>query len=197
MSQRNFLSIAVIAAALLSGCSGNSNTPSHKTKELITFKGIPLGKPGSWGALQKLCLEDGRNKDCSLDNGFLGNEGKAYVILASYGNMDLIGIFSLTSNSALDQVMATSSKQNILALAEILEVKYGKSEEIRSTVENGMGTKFEKETFVWVDDQRNRIIIDSMYQKTDEGRILIQSAEQVAAGDRMEERLKKAAKSNL
>lgn len=209
MSQRNLLSIVVIGAFLLSGCGDKSNASqkevSPKMKEPITFKGIPFDKAGSMGALRKLCLEDEANKGNSYllglcsEKGFDGLYGRKQVMMKfTYGNIQKLGIFSFgEENNELAAVEITASKQEILALAEILEVKYWKPEKIKSIVKNGMGTKFEKDTFVWVDEKGNRIIADSMHQKIDEGRILIESAIQIAMLDFVEKKQKEAAKSSL
>lgn len=209
MSQRNFLPIAVIAAALLSGCGDKSNAPQKevtpKMKEPITFKGIPFDKAGSMDALRKLCLEDEANKGNSYLLGLCSKEGfdglygrKQAMMKFTYGNIQEVGFFSFGEKiNELSAVEINASKQEILALAEILEVKYGKPDKIKSIVENGMGTKFEKNTFVWMDEKGNRIIVDSMHQKIDEGRILIESAVQIAMLAFAEKKQKEAAKSSL
>ena len=85
----------------------------------------------------------------------------------------------------------------MLGLVEILQEKYGAPKKTTNPVENKMGTKFDQDIFVWVDAQGNRITVESIYDKIDQGRIVIESSARVAARGVAEKLLKEAGKSNL
>lgn len=219
MNQRNLLSIiAVIGALLVSGCGDKTDAKQnsshsveqqpqkevvHKTKELISFKGIPLGKPGIKDALEAMCLENKTNiKILGRDACSFKNKDEPYLIWVNYGNLqgeyqNALGVFYLGSGGELNRIKIESQKVWLLDLVVILEEKYGKPEKIQSTVENRMGTKFENDTFVWVDDQGSRITVESIYSKVDEGRIIIESASSIAAQDAAGKMAIQAIKSNL
>lgn len=185
----------------------NTKEVPYKTKELITFKGIPLGQPGAKDALMKMCYEVEENKhrfrpswDTHLSEDVcLFEEFPTQFIVKNYGNMvNKKANFSVSSNGTLLEIeFIKTYKESVLALAELLESKYGVPTRIRSTVENGMGTKFENITFVWEDDQGSRITIDSMYEKIDQGRVLIQSSGSVAARNTAGKKAIEIDKSNL
>lgn len=103
----------------------------------------------------------------------------------------------MSSDGALVNVEIDGSKQEMLALAEALTDKYGKPVRRNEQVENGLGTKFDKDIFVWVDNQGSRITVESIHSKIDEGRVIIESAASVAAQAAAEKLLKEAAKLNL
>ena len=53
----------------------------------------------------------------------------------------------------------SGSKNEMLAQVEILSAKYGSPIKTTTQVENGMGTKFDKEVFTWIDSRDSRITI--------------------------------------
>lgn len=192
------LSIITIAGSLAFPLSGCSKELPQKTKEPIAFKGIPLGKPGVKDTLKQMCLENKSNNNdysneppCSFDK-------ERTLIWLTYGILGhSLGWITLSNDGALVNVEIDGSKQAMLALAETLTAKYGKPAKEKDQVENGYGTKFDKDIFVWVDNQGSRITVESIHSKVDGGRVIIESAASVAAQAAAEKLLKEAAKSNL
>ena len=93
--------------------------------------------------------------------------------------------------------MLTGTKSDMLVLAETLEEKYGKPLKKNTTVANKMGTQFDKEIFIWVDNLGPRITVESIHSNVNNGQVVIQSASDVAAQDAAEKMVKEAGKSNL
>jgi len=216
MNQRNLLSIiAVTGALLISGYGATASyaqerksnssqqqpkITSNKTKETISFKGISLGKPGVKNVLQQLCLESENNRPSSYspDKDVCSFKDARTLIWLSYGILGhSLGWITLGSDEALNKVEIDGSKQEMLALADALEAKYGKPIKKKEQVENGHGTKFDKEIFIWLDNQGSRITVESIHSKVDEGLVVIESASSVAAQNAAEKLLREAAKSNL
>ena len=169
-------------------------TPANISSEIISFKGIPLDKPGVKEDLQKICREGAHNRSddkCSF------NKARTLIWL-SYGLLSQnLAWIVLSNDDALVNVEISGSKVQMLALAEVLEARYGKPFKTTTQVENKMGTKFDKEIFVWNDSQGSRITVDSMHDKIDEGRIVIDSASSVAVKKAADKLLREAGKKNL
>ena len=116
----------------------------------------------------------------------------------SYGNLgQSLAIIELGDSESLESVEIKDSKTAMLGLAEILQEKYGPANKTTDSVENKMGTKFDQEIFVWIDVYGNRITVESIYNKIDEGRVIIESASKVAVRGLLEKVVKDAGKSNL
>ena len=197
MNQRILLSIIAVTGALLFSSYGNAESQAQKKsspsveqlpqkqlpdkiKGAITFKGIPLGKPGVTGALQKMCMEKKFNSmydRCSFTD-------ERSMVLLNYENLvDAFALVTLGSEKALTKVVIDSSTQELLALAKALETKYGKPLKEKTIVKNAIGTQLDKETFVWVDEQGSRITIESIYYDYNKGGVVIESPSSVAAQD--------------
>lgn len=210
MNQRTLLSIAAVAGALLFSSYGNAESLSqkqlpNKTNQMISFKGIPLGKPGVKEALQKMCK--GKKFNVINDRCSFTDE-KSMVLLDYEGLANTIALVTVSSDKALIRVVIDGSTQQMLALAKALEKKYGKPLKKNTIVKKQIGTKIDegtfmlkeaegaqldKETFVWVDDQGSRITVESIYSDYDKGGVVIESSS-VAANDSAEKREKEAGK---
>lgn len=209
MKQRTLLSIIAVTGALLFSSYGNTESQaqknssfsaeqppqkqlSNKTKGTISFKGIPLGKPGVKNALQKMCMEKTFNPKfdrCSFND-------KTSQILLNYENLvDTFAVITLGSDEALIKVEIDGSTPGMLALAKTLETKYGKPQKEDTTVKNAIGTQQAKETFTWVDDQGSRITINSIYYDFNRGGVVFESSPPVAAQGAAEKKAKEAEKS--
>lgn len=172
---------------------------SQETKIPIMFKDIPLGKTGSKTALVEICKQNKSNQPSKYDkkDHCEYRDEKNYIWL-SYGNLgESIATIELGDNESLDSVEIKERKILILGLAEILQEKYGLPKKSINSVENKMGTKFDQEILVWVDDQGNRITVESIYDKIDQGRITIESAARIAARGVTEKAAIEVRKSNL
>lgn len=210
MNQRTLLSIAAVAGALLFSSFGNAESLSqkqlpNKTNQMISFKGIPLGKPGVKEALQKMCK--GKKFNVINDRCSFADE-KSMVLLDYEGLANTIALVTVSSDKALIRVVIDGSTQQMLALAKALEKKYGKPLKKNTIVKKQIGTKIDegtfmlkeaegaqldKETFIWVDDQGSRITVESIYSDYDKGGVVIESSS-VAANDSAEKREKEAGK---
>lgn len=165
----------------------------------INFKDIPLGQAGAKAALTEICKQDKSNQSSTYDKkDRCEYQDKRNIIWLSYGNLGhSLAVIDLGDGESLDSVEIKESKGAMLGLAEILQEKYGLPKKTTSSVENKMGTKFDQEIFVWVDTQGNRITVESIYDKIDQGRVVIESAARVAARGIAEKVVKEVGKSNL
>jgi len=197
MNQRILLSIIAVTGALLFSSYGNAESQaqkksspsveqppqkqlSNKTKGMISFKGIPLGKPGVKNALRKMCMEKKFNPNfdrCSF------NDIKSQILLNYENLVDAFAIVTLGSDEALIKVEIDGSTPDMLALAKALETKFGEPLKEKTVVKNAIGTQQDKETFIWVDDQGSRITINSIYYDYNKGGVVIESTSPVAAQD--------------
>lgn len=210
MKQWTLLSIIAITGALLFSGYGNAESQAqkkgstsaeqlpqkqlpNKAKGTISFKGIPLGKPGVKKALQKMCMEKKFNPNfdrCSFND-------EISQILLNYENLvDAFAIVTLGSDEALAKVVINGSTPDMLALAKALEAKYGKPQQEHMTVKNAIGIQQDKETFVWVDDHGSRITIESIFYDYNRGGVVIESASSIAAQDAAAKKAKEAGKPN-
>lgn len=225
MNQRILLSIIAVAGTLLFSSYGNAESQTQKessssekqapqmqlpnrTKQAISFKGIALGKPGVKGALQKICKGkkfNTMNDRCSLTD-------EKSMILVDYETLaNTFALITLGSDEGLIKVVIDGSTQEMLALAKALEKKYGKPLTRNSKVKKEIGTQLDtgnfvvkeseeaqldKETFVWMDDQGSRIMVESIYSDYDKGGVTIESSASVAARDAAVKRAKEPEKSN-
>ena len=169
------------------------------TRELITFKDVPLGKTGVKAGLTEICRLDKSNKRESWNKTEpCDYQEERNIIWLSYGNLGhSLAVIELGDGESLESVEIKESKGAMLGLAEILQEKYGPPRKTTNSVENKMGTKFDQDIFVWVDAQGNRITVESIYDKIDQGRVVIESAARVGARGVAEKLLKEVGKSNL
>ena len=164
----------------------------------ITFKDVPLGQAGVKTALSEICRQDQLNKRDWHKTEPCDYQEKQNLIWLSYGNLGRsLAVIELGEGEALDSVEISGSKGAMLGLAEILREKYGAPKKTTNSVENNMGTKFDQDIFVWVDAQGNRITVESIYDKIDQGRVIIESATRVAARGVAEKLSKEVGKYNL
>jgi hypothetical protein len=181
--------------------SADSSKPQkpQATRVPITFKDVPLGQAGVKAALSEICKQDKSNEPSTYDKTERCEfQKKRNIIWLSYGNLGhTLAVIELGDGDALDSVEIGESKGAMLGLAEILKDKYGPPKKTTNSVENKMGTKFDQDIFVWVDAQGNRITVESIYDKIDQGRVVIESATRVAARGVAEKLLKEVGKSNL
>lgn len=206
MNQRTLLSIIAVTGALLFSSYGNAEAQaqkksspsaeqplSGKAKGALSFKGIPLGKPGVKGAVQKMCMEKKFNSNfdrCSFKD-------KSSQILLNYENLiDNFALVTLGSDDALVKVEIDSSTPEMLGLAKALETKFGKPQKTSTTIKNAIGTQFDKDTFVWVDEQGSRITIESIFYDYNKGGVVIESASAIAAQEAAAKKAKETGKSN-
>lgn len=172
------------------------------SNEIITFKGISLDTPNVRNSVVKLCEEDSSNRSqdiagmhiedkCSL------TESKTLIWL-NYGILQKnMAWITMDSRNSLIKIEVMGSKEEMLAQAGLLETKYGQPVKSATQVENKMGTKFDKETFIWIDSRGSRITVETMYEKVNDGRIVIESASAVALEKAAEKSLIEAGKNNL
>lgn len=186
--------IFVIATLILSGCNS-----SAATRELITFKDVPLGQSGVKTLLSEICKQDASNKPSSYSKqDRCDYQEKRNIIWLSYGNLGhTLAVIELGDGDSLDSVEITESKGAMLGLVDVLQEKYGKPKKTINSVENKMGTKFDQEIFVWLDAKGNRITVESIYDKVNQGRVVIESSARVSARGAAEKLLKEVGKSNL
>ena len=163
------------------------------SNEIITFKGISLDTPGVKNAVIKLCQEDESNRSHDIGSYHVEDKctGAAFqksqdIIWLSYGTLGkALGKITLGRDDSLVKVEIFGSKGEMQTQAGLLETKYGQPVKSVTQVENKMGTKFDKETFIWIDSRGSRITVETMYSKIDDGRIVIESASVLALEKRI------------
>lgn len=203
MNQRTLLSVIAVAGALFFSGHGNAESQAqktgspaehssqeqapNKTNQKISFKGIPLGKPGVKDALQKMCMSkkfNTTNDRCSF------TDDKSMMLVDYESLVNSFALVTLNSDKALTKVVIDGSTQEMLSLAKALEKKYGKPLKKSTIVKKAIGmqldkgtfvvdeekgTQLNKDTFVWVDDQGSRITVESIYSDYDKGGVTIES----------------------
>jgi len=206
MNPRILLSIIAVAGALLFSSHGNAEPQAqkksgssveqlpNKTNQTISFKGIPLGKPGATDALQKICI--GKKFNTISDRCSFTDE-KSTILLDYETLVNAIAQVTLSSDKALIKVVIDGSTQEMLTLAKALEKKYGAPLKKNTVVKKEIGTQtdkgtfglkeakeaqLDKEAFIWVDDQGSRIIVESIYSDFDMGGVTIESSPVAAQG---------------
>jgi len=223
MNQRILLSIIAVTGIVFFSSYGNAESLAqkkgsplveqppqkqlaNKTTQTISFKGIPLGKPGVKDALQKMCMGkkfNSMNDRCSFID-------ERSMILLDYETLvDAFALVTLGSDKALIKVVIDGSTQEMLALAKALEKKYGVPLKKKTIVKKEVGTQLDtgtfglkevegaqldKETFIWVDDQGSRITVESIYFDYDKGGVVIESPSSAAAQDTAGNRAKEPGK---
>ena len=221
MNQRILLSVIAVTGALLFSGYANAESqaqkktgspaaaqkqPPGKANQTISFKGIPLGKPGVKDALQKMCK--GKKFNSMHDRCSFADESN--VILLDYETLlDAIASVTLSSDEALIKVVIDGSTQEMLTLAKALEKKYGEPLKKHAKVKTEMGVLLEtgafvvkeaegnqldKETFVWMDEQGSRITVESIYSDYNKGGVAIESPSSVAAQDSAAKKVKEPGK---
>lgn len=193
---RNFIGAFLILAF-------SNSALSEEAKETITFKNIPLGQSESKQVLDDLCRENKSNLETNpVFDKLLGKpcsmEGNWIVFSVDYGNLhNQPAVFKLDANGAIYQIQIEDFKNNILSLAEVLETKYGKPLKSNQSVENKLGTKFDKSVFIWSDAKGNRITIESVYENINNGRVVLDSAANVNSNTQLRKQIKEVEKNNL
>lgn len=212
MNQRIRLSIIAVTGVLLFSAYAHAeaqaqkkSSPSaeqppqqelpNKTKQKISFKGIPLGKPGITKDLQKMCL---RKKFNTIHDRCSFTDEKSTILVDYETLANAFALVTVSSDKALTKVVMDGSTQDMLALAKALEKKYGAPLKKNTIVKKEVGTQLDegtfvlkeaegaqlgKETFIWVDKQGSRITVESIYSDYDKGGVTIESSAWVAGQD--------------
>ncbi|HUW26904.1 MAG TPA: hypothetical protein VMW07_10325 [Gallionella sp.] len=193
MKQQVLLSVIAMAGALLFSGYGNAESQPQKqissnTNQVISFKDIPLGKPGVIDTLKKMCAVKKFNTmhdRCSFTD-------ESIMVLLDYETLvDAFAVIVLDNNGALIRVEIDGSTQEMLTLAKALEKKYGEPLKKKGKVKKAIGilldtgsfelketeeSQLDREAFVWVDDQGSRVIVQSIYSDYDKGGVVIESS---------------------
>ena len=174
---------------LLSGCAPG------KTNEVITFKEVPLGKQNVKEKLQNICHSNKKNLSISYKCAF---SSKVNLIWIDYGNLvDSLALITINDSGSLEKVEIDADTASLIELANLLEEKYGAAQKSSKAVKNKIGQDFEQKKFVWTDSSGNQIELLSIFRKIDEGRVVIKSANRVAAEKEIEKFMHKTDKSRL
>lgn len=211
MNQRIRLSIIAVTGVLLFSAYAHAeaqaqkkSSPSaeqppqqelpNKTKQKISFKGIPLGKPGITKDLQKMCL---RKKFNTIHDRCSFTDEKSTILLDYETLVDSFALVTLSSDKAVVKVVIDGSTEQMLTLAKALEKQYGAplkkktivKKEVGTEVDQGTfvmkeaeGAQLDKETFTWVDEQGSRITVESVYFDFDKGGVAIEAPSLAAQG---------------
>jgi hypothetical protein len=151
-------------------------------KEEITFKGIPFDQPNQADKLIALCVETKDNLErisygTKHDNKCKLRSDKSLWFQVSYGSMDEASLsFQLNDAGALVNVNTLLSSHKVLPLVIVLTAKYGDPQIKNDEIANGLGNKFDRQIFSWIDQKGNRITIHSRYEKVNQGYFEIESA---------------------
>lgn len=206
--------------------SEQHQNPAGVTTETITLKGVPFDKPDSRDALLQICNDLPYNRpstyspegECVFDaslrmicNTMKRTNPDAYAkskdcvhekteltFRIEYGSLpEDLAWTTLNKEGSLLKFEMTSSKEQILRLVELIAEKYGKPLVIDKKVENKFGTKFDNQIFIWVDPQGTQLTVESMHEKINEGRVLIESASFIQKRNAKVEQNREVEKSRL
>lgn len=219
-AQRALVGAAMISMAWLAGCSqekgaaaaapsgASSEAKQGTTKEAITLRGISFDEGDVRQQITEMCISDatrgGRKEADVKKEGYwctFDREHSMRLPRFQYGNLGAsFGSSSgvlVAEDGVLLRFTTSALKGEILALAIALEEKYGKPIVAESEVRNGLGTKFDKKTFVWVDARGTMITVESMYDRVDEGRVSIEARSYQTAQAMREKLRREVYKSKL
>lgn len=180
--------------------------PPGTTAQQITLKGIPFDQPGVKEEIQKLCVIPKNELDPSvwklIDWCKFDDKGNFTLPYFGYGNLPpgigtSWGKVKINDQGALVRFEIDGSKGHMLDLAVILEEKHGKPLVSEEQISNKLGTKFDKKTFTWTDEKGTRITVESIYDKIDHGRVLIESKSMIKLITDVDQVRKGIAKDNL
>lgn len=196
------LLVIMLAASQIAMAGDKSKAPGV-TKEIITFKGIPLGKANTKSDLVQLCIEEKLpNLECAEKKGALNLVtafGKLQVnmeTLALQGKVILTSTFN--SQDGIDSIIMPQVKtSSILETIPLLEEKYGKPKITTESLQNMRGSQLESKIFTWKDAQGNTLNVISIDSRIDEGGVIFRSAAENARKAVEAKQSEAAAKSNL
>lgn len=169
-------------------------------KEPVSLRGVLFDDVDARDALTELCVnppqprEDLRKSTiwCKFDTrGMISMPG------FEFGNLRLLSWATVNQSGALVQFESTGEKGELLKLAALLTDKYGQPQVSDSQVANRAGTKFDRKTFVWVDSRGTRLTVESIYDKIDSGRVVIESKSHQSNQEQSEKRKADADKGKL
>lgn len=198
------LRMIALIAALVMGCSpnppeGNRSTENqaaakvvvHKTKELITFRGVPFGKPGVKEALMKLCLEgakgstwleSGIQKKCGTVVGYGSYDGLFdYGMSLSFGSLGESFIYyHLGDGEELRRLKVWGEEgRDFSSIVVVLTERYGPPKTSTTTVSNRFGSEFTNYIYSWVDDEGTSLVVETIDHKIGQGKVVFRSAADV------------------
>lgn len=182
---------------------GPQSKQQGNAKELITLRGIGLDGPDVRGDLEEMCLTPSRSHYTAEELRKsqiwcrFNERGEISMPSFDYGNLKGVSMALVSKAGALIRFEAYGSKGEMLRLAEILEEKYGRPLVAEAQVANGIGTRFEKKTFLWMDAAGNSLSVETLHDKIDRGRILIESADYQKASAILDRARKDIAKERL
>lgn len=150
-------------------------------KEEIAFKGVPLDKPDRMEDLMAICRQVKDNLE-SVSSGYKkesqcrASDGRTWFQVG-YGSLEKAYLhFKLGDAGELLNVWGSLKNYEVQPLVTVLSEKYGPPKIQEEEVRNGLGNTFNKQVITWIDHNGNIILINSIYDKVDEGRFEIQSA---------------------
>jgi len=180
-----------------------ASKPEQSAREAIMLKGVLFDTPGSSEAVMNLCLSpssvytaDELKKSetwCKFSK-----NGRISMPSFDYGNLSGgLSHATVDGEGSLIRFETSGSKGDMLELAQLLGEKYGKAVVTDTQTENKLGTKFDKKTFFWIDQRGTRITIESIYDKIDSGRIVIDSASMIKTIEAAQKLQKEVEKGKL
>lgn len=179
-----------LAAFCLSGC-GEKNTSENISREIITFKGTQLGVPGMRGKLAEPCK--------SGTDEVLCDKGKSDLFFhTDFGNLrSVLALAVIMEDGTITRIEFDAPKNEVVELAGYLSEKYGEPKKENDQAENKLGQKFDKEIYTWKDKNGNRLIVQSIYDDINTGRVDIISARAFNAAQASKLKEAEAAKNKL
>jgi hypothetical protein len=167
---------------------------SGRTKQIITLKGIPFGEAGVRDDVLDLCERERPDWDttpCELENGWI------FFGEMQFGNLSAHASTKLDELGSLDEFELEGSSSEMQKLATLLTEKYGPPRVFEETVSNQLGHQFPKWIYMWRDAKGTRMIVETIHQKVDRGRVIIQSKKVVELIEAENKEREDRAKNNL
>jgi len=157
------------------------STPST-VKDDVSLRSIQFDSGDVREALRKICIEPrGPYKGDELEKSTIwcnfDKNGRLSIPSFAYGNLDSsLANITVDEAGAMQRFEASASKGEMVALAVLLQEKYGPPKVETNEVENKVGAKFTQQVSRWIDKRGTVITVYSIYDKIDAGRVTIESA---------------------
>ena len=186
-------SALVVAAILLLGCNKVQEGAIVTSKATLEFKSFPFDKPGVKELMRAHCEQSGEGKSakgtgCSLDT----------FSYYDYGNLKEAPFhLKFDSDGSLKWAITMFDVALTDDLVKALKVKYQDPQITNQTVQNQLGTKFERQTFLWRDSVGNELRITTLTPDRDKTLFEFMSSEILEQGKTERKEREKKDSSNL
>ena len=188
-----------------------SPPPTGFTEEVLFFKGIPLGKPGTLPAVVEMCEQETAKKGEALREFCkVSTDGREPYIgfPVSYGPTNMFFdpfasfYFAADDSGTVEKIQLLGAPNYMEELAVALTSKYGPSLAESALLQNGFGAVKVSDIRAWQDPEGNQLALVTMDPNISDprrewGRTIFTSAARLARDAQDEQDRKRSARENL